>query len=292
MGGMLMGALGGLGQGLANQSARLAEVEMKRDLAEMQRQIEIEREKRTEEAQVRSEGRQESAQIRQEQRQAENRKAQQQSDLEFSTNPDNVRKFTEAELVKKKAEDAYSDSRSGIEIEQAAKKAGAIDRATYHDVTDYEGRNLSHEAAQLAIQEKRDELSGVRMTKADEKKYDFLKEQYKELAKSKADAMDDEARIGYEDDMDAVASKINALLSKYDVDGEDAQQHADEDPLGIKRDAKVKAIMALNPKAALDDNLSLAQLDEILKMEQGAAQERKNKAKPTGLLQSGASGQW
>jgi hypothetical protein len=292
MGGMLMGALGGLGQGLANQSARLAEVEMKRDLAEMQRQIEMERERRIEEAQVRSEGRQEAAQIRQEQRQVENRKAQQQSDLEFSTNPDNVRKFTEAELVKKKVEDAYADNRSDIEIEQAAKKAGAIDQATYHDTTDYEGRQLAHEATQLAIQEKRDELSGVRMTKADEKKYDFLKEQYKELAKSKADAMDDETRIGYEDDMDAVAGKINALLSKYDVDGEDAQQHADEDPLRIKRDAKVKAIMALNPKAALDDNLSLAQLDEILKIEQGAAQERKSKVKPTGLLQSGASGQW
>jgi hypothetical protein len=285
--GMLLGALGGLGQGLVNQSQRIYEEDLKR----MDAEIQAEREKRVEEAAMRSEQRQEGAQIRQEVRQAEAHRAQRQDDLRFATDPNNVGMLTQAQLAKQKAEDEYADSRSDTEISQAARKAAAIDQATYHDTTDYEGRRLTHEAARLTIEDKQRENADVyRMTKADEKKYDFLKEQYKDLAKAKNEAMDEEVRIGILDDMDVIKKEMSALFSKYGSgDGEEQSASINEDPQGIKREAKVKAIIALNPQAKdqLDDNLSLAQLDHILKMEQEAKQGKK---KQTGLLSRGASG--
>lgn len=121
MSGLLMGALGGLGKGLVKQSERLEANERKRDYLEMQRQIDIEREKRIEEATIRAEGRREQASIRGEQRQAQNQRAQRHETLEFATDPDNVRRLTRAEIAKKQAADAYADRRAPIERRQGGR---------------------------------------------------------------------------------------------------------------------------------------------------------------------------
>lgn len=270
MSGLLLGALGGLGQGLVNQAKHGFEEELKA----MDERAQIEREKRIEEASIRAEGRHEQSAIRGEQRQAVNRRAQQQADLEFSTDPSNVGRMTAAELSKKKALDEYGDTRSPIEIQQAADRAAAIDRATYHDNTDYEGRGLAHDKARLEMADMRAEQSGLKLSKVDEKRIDFLKEKYKELSRSKANAQDEVERIDIDDDMADLENEIKSVFSKYDQGGGDKSKQGaevDNDPLGIKRDMLVKKILAINPNVDLAETLSNSELQQILEHEKSQA---------------------
>lgn len=286
MSGLLFGALGGLGQGLVNQSERNWKDEVLNaqnqhdfDMEAMRRQADMEREKRIEEAQIRREG-----------REAVNRKQQQQDDLAFQTDPKNVGLLTQAALTKQRALDEYGDSRSDIEIQQAAKKAAALDRATYHDHTDYAGRSLAHEEAMLRIDMLRNAPKPRKMDEIDEKNYDSINRRIEQLDKAKSELMPDDVLRADEIDtqITALEGKKAAIVEKYSDampqdDGGNKDNDNQGDPLGLRqerREAMIQEIKKLNPTANLNENLSNQDLRTILEMEREAATKKKTPAKP------------
>ncbi|WP_152428969.1 hypothetical protein [Methylomonas sp. MK1] len=220
--------------------------------------------------------------IQAEQRGLENDKIRAQNAIDINTNPDNVARAANAEIAKLKTKDEYGDSRFDTELDQATRKANALDEATYHDNTDYEGRRLSHELDRLKLDEAKQPQ--FKMTKADEKRYDFLKSQYESLAKARSETTDEKIRVELLDKMDGVSGQVDSLLSRYDGEGKEQTKAAvDDDPLGVKRDLLLKDLRKINPKVDVSEKLSNSDLQEILDYErknQGSSQAEK----PKGML--------
>lgn len=241
--GMLMGAIGGLAQGMTVVGGRMHEEDMKR----MDAEIQAERERRVEEANIRAEGRKEAGAIRGEQRQMVNHKVQRQDDLDFATNPDNVNRVTEAGLLKQRKEDEYGDSRSDIEIQQAARKAAALDKATYHDNTDYEGRRLAHEKLGLEIDDMaRNPQMNTKLSGLTKARLDSANKDIDRLTKAYTGTEDAKQKVQIKKRLDAAEAKRDALL------GYEAESKSDPVGLAIRKDMLINKIKALKPSLTDD----------------------------------------
>lgn len=167
------GAAQGLGEGLKEVGKQWREDDIR---AENQR-MGIEKEKRVEEAAIRAEQRNiaNSETIARKNKEiaheyaaqdtadkVEAQKAVEQAALDVKLDPKN----TEAQLKLKEAENK-------LEIA----KQVAIDRATYHDTTDYAGRKLQNELAQLKIDEYK---AGGKLTEIQKERIKSLQESIKE----------------------------------------------------------------------------------------------------------------
>ncbi|CAK0757198.1 hypothetical protein CCP3SC15_2260003 [Gammaproteobacteria bacterium] len=181
------------------------------ELLNMKNQAEIAREQRISESRRQDMGIENQYKIDAEKRGLDNEKTRAQQDIDIATNPDNVSKMTEADIAKLRAKDEYGDSRFTTELNQSVQKASAIDRATDH--TDYAGRALSHQAAQLEIDAK----------KAESKLPAAVREQMKSLESDikydaellKLGSMDDAHAQAAQERIQTARQSKDALLQRY-----------------------------------------------------------------------------
>lgn len=282
----MLGAMAGLGAGVSDVADRRIKAFGEQQMMAIKDQIDQAREARILEAQRGNMAIENQYKIESEKRGLENDKTKAQNAIDINTDPNNISKLTAAEVAKLKAKDEYGDSRFDTELDQATRKARALDEATYHDNTDYEGRRLSHELDRMKLDEAKQPQ--FKMTKADEKRYDFLKEQYQSLAKARGEAMDEKAKVSIMDDMDKINAQVDQLLSKYDGESKAQTKVAvDDDPLGVKRDLLLKDLRKINPKVDVSEKLSNSDLQGIIDYElknKGAGEAEK----PKGMLESAA----
>jgi hypothetical protein len=225
--GLLLGALAGGAQAFNEIADDHIKQWNEKDMLSLREQMDMAKEKRIEEAQVRAGTRQEEAQIRAEDRGLLNRDKERKSEFEFETNPDNVKRATDAELYGLRAKDDYKYSRGGDE----AAYRGGIARATDIDHTDYAGRALDHELKRKALE------SGVSAKISEVDKYQ-LKSWSKEVETLdeaiNSGMLQDEALLKAQVRLKNVRDNINNTLAKYQ-EGGPATGGDLQDPLGLRQ---------------------------------------------------------
>jgi hypothetical protein len=278
--GLLMGALDGGAEafkGLADQHINQWTAERLKALEE---QVTIARDKRIEEAQIRAGTRQEEAQIRAEGRGLLNREKERKSAFEFETNPDNVKRATDAELSGLRAKDDYKYSRGDEEADYLGKKA----RATDIDHTDYAGRALDHELKRKALE------SGVSAKISEVDKYQ-LKSWSKEVETLdeaiNSGMLQDEALLGAKVRLKGIRDNINSTLAKYQEGSGTQGDRSLFDPAGLNLTSNDDKATGATIESL--DNTSTEDLKAVLQ----DAQQSKINAKlsePRGLLSRAARG--
>jgi hypothetical protein len=223
--GLLLGALAGGAQAFNEIADDHIKQWNEKDMLSLREQMDMAKEKRIEEAQVRAGTRQEEAQIRAEDRGLLNRDKERKSEFEFETNPDNVKRATDAELYGLRAKDDYKYSRGGDE----AAYRGGIARATDIDHTDYAGRALDHELKRKALE------SGVSAKISEVDKYQ-LKSWSKEVETLdeaiNSGMLQDEALLKAQVRLKNVRDNINNTLAKYQGSAPESGS-ASKDPFNI-----------------------------------------------------------
>ncbi len=193
-----------------------------------------------------------------------NEKTRAQNMIDVQTDPNNIAKVSNAEVEKKKTLDAYGDSRSDIEIQQAAKKAKAIDQATYHDNTDYEGRKLSHEAARLQID----------TAKAESKLPAVVKEQVKSIESDikgdyellKLGTMDDDHARAAQERIQANQQAKNNLLQRY-LPADDLKALSTAKDAQLAQDQKIADILTGNASKSTPETPKSGLLEQKKRMD-------------------------
>lgn len=207
----LLGAMAGFGQGVAQVADDRIKIYNEQDLLNMKNQAEIAREQRISESRRQDMGIENQYKIDSEKRGLENEKTRAQQNIDIATNPDNVNKMTAADIAKLKAKDEYGDSRFATELNQSVQKASAIDRATDH--TDYAGRALSHQVAQLEIASKQAENKLPAAVKEQVKSIESdIKGDYELL---KLGSMDEAHTQAAQERIQTAQQSKNALLQRY-----------------------------------------------------------------------------
>ena len=226
--GLLLGALAGGAQAFNEIADDHIKQWNEKDMLSLREQMDMAKEKRIEEAQVRAGTRQEEAQIRAEDRGLLNRDKERKLELDFKTNPENVKRATDAELSGLRAKDDYKYSRGG---EEAAYR-GNIAQATDIDHTDYEGRALDHEL-------KRKALEGGVSTKISEVDEYQLKSWSKEVETLdeaiNSGMLQDEALLDAKVRRKNARNNINNTLAKYQEGGQTGTGSLN-DPVGLYQD--------------------------------------------------------
>lgn len=184
----ILGGIAGIGEGMAEVGKRWHEDDV---LAEKNR-MDMEKEKRIEEAGIRAEGRQQNYQIASEARGLENKKAEMKNELEFNTNPENVQaKITAQNKVAQAELDLKSDP-ANVQKQMALKKAEvelqtaaqiAVHNAT--DTTDYAGRKLQNELNSIRLEQ---EKSLAKIPPAVKLQYDAIGNDIRDLHKENVNA--------------------------------------------------------------------------------------------------------
>lgn len=184
----ILGGIAGVGEGMAEVGKRWHEDDV---LAEKNR-MDMEKEKRIEEAGIRAEGRQQNYQIASEARGLENKKAEMKNELAFNTNPENVQaKITAQNKVTQAELDLKSDP-ANVQKQMALKKAEvelqtaaqiAVHNAT--DTTDYAGRKLQNELNSIKLEQ---EKSLAKIPPAVKLQYDAIGNDIRDLHKENVNA--------------------------------------------------------------------------------------------------------
>jgi hypothetical protein len=225
--GLLLGALAGGAQAFNEIADDHIKQWNEKDMLSLREQMDMAKEKRIEEAQVRAGTRQEEAQIRAEDRGLLNRDKERKSAFEFETNPDNVKRATDAELSGLRAKDDYKYSRGGDE----AAYRGNIARATDIDHTDYTGRALDHELKRKALE------GGVstKISEVDEYQLKSWSKEVETLDEAISSGMlQDEALLKAQVRLKNVRNSINNTLAKYQEGGPTTGGDL-QDPLGLRQ---------------------------------------------------------
>jgi hypothetical protein len=213
--GMLLGALAGAGAALDQVADhRLQQMDYDRSFA-MKDLADREKEARIEEATIRQEGRNQTARIADEQRGITNKANERQADLEFNTDPNNVRLSANAKVTGQRIGDEYDDSRFDTKLSQAQR----LDSVTDH--TDYAGRNLDHQIKQAALAEA---ALGSKIPPAVIEDNKLIKEQ---LSSNKAlrlsGNLDEKGMAALNEDDKALFAQMRQNLSPYLKTAEDPQ---------------------------------------------------------------------
>lgn len=147
--GMILAALAGAGQEynkIAEQKQREWTAER---LHQLQQQGEMQKEARINEYQKQAEARQQGYKIDDEKRGMLNKATERQQQLEFDTNPSNVKAKADAAISQQKAADEYTDSRFATTLSQERQLA----QARHISDVDTVGRNLQHQLLQKQLDE-------------------------------------------------------------------------------------------------------------------------------------------
>jgi hypothetical protein len=226
--GLLLGALAGGAQAFNEIADDHIKQWNEKDMLSLREQMDMAKEKRIEEAQVRAGTRQEEAQIRAEDRGLLNRDKERKSEFDFETNPENVKRATDAELYGLRSKDDYKYSRGGDEADYR----GAIARATDIDHTDYAGRALDHELKRKAL-----EGGGVsaKISEVDEYQLKSWSKEVETLDEAiNSGMLQDEALLKAQVRLKNVRDNINNTLAKYQ-EGGTATGGDLQDPLGLRQ---------------------------------------------------------
>jgi hypothetical protein len=219
--GLLLGALAGGAQAFNEIADDHIKQWNEKDMLSLREQMDMAKEKRIEEAQVRAGTRQEEAQIRAEDRGLLNRDKERKSEFDFETNPDNVKRATDAELYGLRSKDDYKYSRGGEEADYR----GDIARATDIDHTDYAGRALDHELKRKALDAKISEVDEYQL-KSWSKEVETLDEAIN------SGMLQDEALLDAKVRRKNARNNINNTLAKYQGSAPESGS-ASKDPFNI-----------------------------------------------------------
>lgn len=188
----ILGALGGAGQALTTIGEQNMKTFHEKELLAEKNRMDMEKEKRIEEAGIRAEGRQQNYQIASEARGLENKKAEMKNDLEFNTNPENVQAKITAQNKALQAELDLKSDPSNVQKQTALKKAEidlqtaasiAVHKAT--DTTDYAGRKLQNELNEIKLGQ---EKSLAKIPPAVKLQYDAIGNDIRDLHKENVNA--------------------------------------------------------------------------------------------------------
>ena len=232
---------GALLAGAGNAATEVGKQWREDDIRAENRRMELEKEKRVEDAQVRAETRQQNYQIASENRSIENKKLAMQNELEFNTNPKNVQSKIDAQNKVIQAELDLKSDPSNIKKQTALKEAELaleteaqikVHKAT--DTTDYAGRKITHELANLEIQAKEAELKGMPKQAIDAAK-GYI-EQAKQLAVTAAGyEINSPQRSEINTQINNLYKNANSIYTRfgYGPSEENQKQAEDTNPLGI-----------------------------------------------------------
>jgi hypothetical protein len=224
------GAAKGLGEGLKDLGKQWREDDIR---AENHR-MEMEKEKRLEEANIRSEGRQQGYTKEAEQRAIANRAITAQQDIDIANKPENVQAKANAEKTLAQAKiDVELDPNNTakkLALKQAELDMQAASQIKVHNATiDYQGRDIQHKLNNLEIQAKEAELKG--MPKDARSAVTAYLDQAKALQLQAASLdVDSAARADLNTQIREAHASANSILQRY---GFGASKEANQDPLQI-----------------------------------------------------------
>jgi membrane protein involved in colicin uptake len=245
---LLLGALGGLGQGMASVAdIRIQNIDQQ-SLAQMQESLAIAKERRVEEMQKRQEQRGEESTIRAEGRALSNADLARKSQFDFENDPANVGKSTASAIAKQRALDDYKYANQARE----AAYQGAMSEAKYGPM--YEARAANATAR----------VASGKMDKATELQYKRMVARADAARKDAENATDEVKQLEYMDQAMRFEQAAQDLLSSGSaaLPGETRPTNANplgldlgalRDPEGKSDQDLVKDIEATGAKADLGD---------------------------------------
>lgn len=262
----MLGAIAG-GAGAAKNLIENKSKEIDDDrLRQIELQTQLEREARIREQTMQDQDRAEQRYSDRQQSEYEMGKQKRQDELEFQTNPENIKKAVGAEVIKKQAVDEYSDSRFPTELDQKKQLVEATDN------TDYAARDLENQKRELELKrmqeakipsEYKDALHALSESERN------LTIQYKQavadVASLKADPAVSTGELisARQDKMDTleelktVRGQKQSILSQFFPDQQPApaqgQPPPNADPLGIRKIMSGGAAPDTRPRGMLQD---------------------------------------
>lgn len=220
----MLGAMAGAGAGIGEVADRRIKAFDEQQMMAMKDQAEQAREARILEAQRGNMAIVNQYKIDAENRGIENRKKEQQSELDFKTDPENVKRLAEAGVTAQQIKDQYGDSRYSTELAQAVEKARAIDQATYHSPAN---ADIDRQLKEIQLKEARDGLKVPEGTKLALKEMQSERESIDDRVmkiQSSLSAMQPDSPeylaahdsiVALDAKKERVQGKINSLVSKW-----------------------------------------------------------------------------